>query len=141
MSHVGVGCRWDGGGTDAAAGSWGPVGWQSSVGEQRVETAPPETRRDPVGPPAGSVPPAAALRPGTAPEARPAAALPGLQELAAGQGHSALLPSRAASRLATWIPRLLTPALKCHLLLSFLIKVLQHWIGSSVCYQNKACLN
>lgn len=28
---------------------------------------------------------------------------PGSQELAAGQGHSALLPSRAASQLATWM--------------------------------------
>lgn len=36
-----MGWRWDGGGTDAAAGSWEAVGWQSSVGEERVETAAP----------------------------------------------------------------------------------------------------
>lgn len=56
----------------------GPWAGKAALESRGWKQPPPKTHRDPVGPPAGSVPPAAALRPGTAPEARPAAALPGL---------------------------------------------------------------
>lgn len=45
----------------------GPWAGKAALESRGWKQPPPETRRDPVGPPAGSVPPAAALLPSTAP--------------------------------------------------------------------------